>query len=382
MQKNKIALIIGASLLFGITACQPPADKTDPSDATSTSTQTATPPSTQPLIEAKTPKQLTTALVDSSADRLREQLICSKLDDNINAVDHTSKIESLRAVQRQLAACLPAADNAEVLQWLADYQVMYARFLQSDSSIDDEDFFTVMSNVEQGKSIAVAQLRKISPRARYLIGLIRSNADVSIRYMGANDFEFHHDLSAMADIFTPYLPDDQSEFIQRMAQDNQELFWFDAAIAFSFEELVERAVFWEDFMKRYPQSNFYNDAKALFDTYRYLLFFGSENTQWFDDDLRKFYIPADERLMMQLTERTDSQLAQDVQKLLVFMQQSDDERHQSYPVPDKDENDQKINAWQVTHYQLGQALAISSPWDSVRARNCLHGIICVDETSD
>ena len=86
--------------------------------------------------------------------------------------------------------------------------------------------------------------------------------------------------------------------------------------------------------------------------------------------------------MMQLTERTDSQLAQDVQKLLVFMQQSDDERHQSYPVPDKDENDQKINAWQVTHYQLGQALAISSPWDSVRARNCLHGIICVDETSD
>lgn len=382
MQKNKIALIIGASLLFGITACQPPADKTDPSDATSTSTQTSTPPSTQPLIEAKTPKQLTTALVDSSAERLREQLICSKLDDTINVIDNNSKIESIRAVQRQLTACLPAAENAEILQWLADYQAMYGRFLRSDNSLDDEAMFTVMSDIEQGKTIAVAQLKQVSPRVRYLIGLVRSNADVSIRYMGEGDFEFHHDLSAMANIFTPYISADQSEFIQRMAQDNQELFWFDAAIAFSFEELVERAVFWEDFMKRYPQSNFYNDAKALFDTYRYLLFFGSENTRWFDDDLRKFYIPADERLMMQLTERTDSQLAQDVQKLLIFMQQSDNERHQSYLVPDKDESGRKINAWQVTHYQLGQALAISSPWDTVIDRNCLHGIICVDETSE
>ena len=380
VQMNKTTLIIGANLLLGITACQPPSDKNDSSDTTSTSAQSVESPSTQPLVEAKTPKALTKALVKLSEKTLKEQLICTKLDDTINAIDNKSEIEDIHTVQRQIDACLPVADNAEILRWLEYYQAMYGRFLSADSSMDDEAFFTVMENVEQDGKLTVAQLKQVNPRVRYLISLVRSRADVSVRYMGEDHFEFHHDLSAMADMFTPYLPDDQSEFIQRMAQDNQEIFWFDTAIAISFEELVERAVFWEDFISRYPDSRFYDDANALLDTYRYLLFFGSENIQWIDDDIRKFYLLKDERLMMQLAERTDSQLAEDVQKLLVFMEQSDSERHQLYPVPDKDENGHKINEWEVAHYQLNKALDIPSVRDTVKDRNCLHGVICVDET--
>ncbi|AMN66507.1 hypothetical protein AK825_01170 [Psychrobacter sp. P11G5] len=377
---NKTTLIIGISLLLGITACQPPSDKTDSSDATSTSAQSVESPSTQPLVEAKTPKALTKALVKLSEKTLKVQLICTKLDDTINAIDNKSEIEDIHTVQRQIDACLPVADNAEILRWLEYYQAMYGRFLSADSSMDDEAFFTVMENVEQDGKLTVAQLKQVNPRVRYLISLVRSRADVSVRYMGEDHFEFHHDLSAMADMFTPYLPDDQSEFIQRMAQDNQEIFWFDTAIAISFEELVERAVFWEDFISRYPDSRFYDDANALLDTYRYLLFFGSENVRWIDDDIRKFYLLKDERLMMQLAKRTDSQLAEDVQKLLVFMEQSDSERHQLYPVPDKDENGHKINQWEVTHYQLNKALDIPSLRDTVKDRNCLHGVTCVVET--
>lgn len=380
VQMNKTTLIIGISLLLGITACQPPSDKTDSSDATSTSAQSVESPSTQPLVEAKTPKALTKALVKLSEKTLKVQLICTKLDDTINAIDNKSEIEDIHTVQRQIDACLPVADNAEILRWLEYYQAMYGRFLSADSSMDDEAFFTVMENVEQDGKLTVAQLKQVNPRVRYLISLVRSRADVSVRYMGEDHFEFHHDLSAMADMFTPYLPDDQSEFIQRMAQDNQEIFWFDTAIAISFEELVERAVFWEDFISRYPDSRFYDDANALLDTYRYLLFFGSENVRWIDDDIRKFYLLKDERLMMQLAKRTDSQLAEDVQKLLVFMEQSDSERHQLYPVPDKDENGHKINQWEVTHYQLNKALDIPSLRDTVKDRNCLHGVTCVVET--
>ena len=380
VQMNKTTLIIGANLLLGITACQPPSDKNDSSDTTSTSAQSVESPSTQPLVEAKTPKALTKALVKLSEKTLKEQLICTKLDDTINAIDNKSEIEDIHTVQRQIDACLPVADNAEILRWLEYYQAMYGRFLSADSSMDDEAFFTVMENVEQDGKLTVAQLKQVNPRVRYLISLVRSRADVSVRYMGEDHFEFHHDLSAMADMFTPYLPDDQSEFIQRMAQDNQEIFWFDAAIAISLEELVERAVFWEDFISRYPDSRFYDDANALLDTCRYLLFFGSENVQWIDDDIRKFYLLKDERLMMQLAERTDSQLAEDVQKLLVFMEQSDSERHQLYPVPDKDENGHKINEWEVAHYQLNKALDIPSLRDTVKDRNCFNGVICVDET--
>lgn len=381
MQKNKITLIIGASLLLGITACQPPSDKTDRSDATSTSSQTENSSSTQPLAEAKTPKALTKALVALSEKTLKEQLICSKLEDTINAIDNKSEIEDIHAVQHQLTACLPVATNAEALQWLEEYQAMYERFLSVDSAIDNSGFYALMRTMEEDQKITVAQLKEVSPRVRYLVSLIRSNSDVRVRYLGESDYEFHHDLMAMADVFTPYLPDDQSEFIQRMAQDNQALFWFDDAIAISFEELVKRAVFWEDFMNRYPQSSFYDDAKALLGMYRYILFSGSENIQWIDDDIRKFYLLRDERLMRQLAERTDSQLAQDVQKLSIFMEQSDSERLKRYPIPNKDDNGHEIDERNSAQYQLHKALDLSSPWTAIQDRNCLTGIICVDENA-
>lgn len=377
IQNKRISLIVGLSLLSGVTACQPPSDKAIPSETTSASVKAEKPPSTPSLAEAKTPKALTTALVALSEDTLTEQLICTKLHDSINAIDNKSKIENIHSVQRQIQACLPTASNAEILQWLADYQAMYQRFLQFDNPTDSAAFFTVMSHVEQGKKITVAKLKQVNPRVRYLIGLVMSRSDVSVRYLGEGDFEFHHDLTAMADIFSPYLPDDQSAFIQRMAKDNQAIFWFDAAIAFSFEALVERAVFWEDFIKRYPKSRFYTDAKALLNTYRYLLFFGSENTQWTDNDIRKFDNPADEQLMRQLAKRNDSELAQDVQKFFTFMQQSNTERQQRYPVPDKDENGHKINQWEVAHYQLDEALEIPSPWKEDN-KDCSTGILCID----
>lgn len=381
IHNKKVALMIGLSLLSGITACQPPSDKAIPSETTSASVQAEKPPSTPSLAEAKTPKALTSALVALSEDALTEQLICTKLHDSINAIDNKSKIENIHSVQRQIQACLPKASNAEVLEWLADYQAMYQRFLQFDNPTDSAALFTIMSHVEQGEKLTVAQLKQLNPRVRYLIGLVMSRSDVSVRYLGEGDFEFHHDLTAMADIFSPYLPDDQSAFIQRMAKDNQDIFWFDAAIAFSFDSLVERAVFWEDFIKRYPKSRFYTDAKDLLNTYRYLLFFGSENTQWTDDDIHQFDNPADERLMRQLAKRHDSELAQDVQKFFTFMQQSKAARQQQYPVPDKDENGHKINEWEVAYYQLDKALDIPSPWKADN-KYCSTGVLCIDNKTE
>ena len=376
IQNKKLPLIIGSSLVFALTACQPPADK-----ATSSEAQTTTLQNTTPVAEAKTPKELTKALVELSEETLKERLICSKLNDTISAIDNKSEIEDIHAVQHQLAVCLPVANNAEILQWLADYQEMYTRFLHIDSATDNSAFDALMRTIEQEQAITVAQLKEVNPRIRYLVSLIRSKSDVNVRYLGEGDYEFHHDLTAMADIFSPYLPEDQAAFIQRLAQDNQEIFWFDAAIAFSFDELVERAVFWEDFMHHYPQSIFYNDAESLFNSYRYLLFFGSENTQWTDKKMRNFYDSDNEQLMVKLAQRSNSKLAKNVQSFLIFMDQSDTERLKRYPIPNKDENGREIDERNITPYQLHKALDLSSPWTATLDRNCFNGIICVDKNA-
>ena len=362
--------------MFVLTACQPPSDK-----ATASEAQSTTPQSTTPVAEAKTPKELTKALVELSEETLKERLICSKLNDTINAINNKSEIEDIHAVQHQLTACLPVANNAEILQWLAEYQAMYTRFLNVDSAIDDSAFYDLMSSIEQGKKVSVTQLKAVNPHVRYLVSLIMSRSDVSVRYLGEGDYKFHHDLTAMADIFSPYLPKDQAAFIQRLAQDNQGVFWFDAAIAFSFEDLVERTVFWEDFIHRYPQSIFYNDAESLFNVYRYLLFFGSENTQWTDEEMREFYDSDNEQLMVQRAQRPNSKLAKNVQNFLIFMDQSDTERLKRYPIANKDENGREIDERNITPYQLHKALELSSPWTITQNRNCLNGIICMDDNA-
>ncbi|MGO2120207.1 hypothetical protein [Psychrobacter sp.] len=384
MQKNQVLLIVSSSLVFALTACQPPSDKTAPE----ADTQTTTDQSSQPLAEAKTPKELTKALVKLSEDTLKEQLICSKLEDTINTIDNKSEIENIHAVQHQLTACLPVADNTQILQWLTEYQAMYQRFLSVNSTnsinnvnsaTDNRALYALMRTIEQDQKITVAQLKEVSPRVRYLVSLIRSGSDVHVRYLGEGDYEFYHDLTAMADIFIPYLPEDQAAFVQRMAKDNQEIFWFDTAIAFSFEELVERTVFWEDFIKHYPQSIFYNDAESLFNMYRYLLFFGSENTQWTDKEIRNFYDSDNKRLLLKLAKRPNNELAKNVQDFFTFMEQSDAERLTQYPIPDKDENGGEIDERNITQYQLNEALNLSSPWIATQDRNCLTGIICVDK---
>lgn len=213
---------------------------------------------------------------------------------------------------------------------------------------------------------------------------MESNADVNVLYLGKGDYTFHHDLKAMADLFTPYLPKDQSAFIQRLATDNQSVFWHDATIAIPFDQVLERAIFWQDYIQRYPNGYAIEDAKSLFAIYRYLLFFGSENTQWTDDELREFRDPAQQQAINQLAQSANSQLAQDAQGLIDFMALSASQRQKKYPAPSKNDNGDKLDKRQKAKYQLAAALQIASPWQSDHKsdyKNCFTGIVCVDSST-
>jgi hypothetical protein len=381
MQKTTLALTMGASLLFAMSACQPPADMKETSDNSnpiSMPTQTVKEQNTQPLIEATTPKALTVALVALSEKQLTNKLVCTKLSDAMKDIDGKSKIEDIHGIQRQLEACLPMTDKVEILQWLKGYHALYGRFLGSTDYMDGADFYDVVETLEQGKKLSVKQLKTLTPRQRYLIELVENNADVSVLYIGEGTFIFHHNLKAMADLFTPYLPNDQVQFIQRMAIDNQDIFWNDAAVAVSFNEVVARAKFWEDYIQRYPKGYFRKDAKTLFITYRYVLFYGSDNTRWTDDSFREFDNKQDLQAIQQLAKRPNSILAQDAQKFLDFMVLTDKERQKKYPVPSKDDDGYKIEDWSIPRYQLATALPLSSPWQEGNNRDCLSSVICVD----
>ncbi|SLJ83460.1 hypothetical protein [Psychrobacter sp. DAB_AL43B] len=375
MQKTILSFTIGMSLLFTLSACQPK------SEAPEVEAKDSTDQIRQPSVN-KTPKP---AIADNSAVDAKTCLALSK---SMQKVDNTSKIEAIDALQKTLKACLPTASNTEVLNLLKDYQAMYERFLWDDSDINDEefnnDFFEVMSALEQNEKVPVESLKKMSPRVRYLIGLIQNDADVRVYNLGEGYYAFSHNLTAMADIFTPYLRQDQKAFIQRMAQDNQDTFWSDASVTTSFSELIERTVFWENYIKRYPNGYAIEDAKSLLDLYRYVLFFGSDNTQWTDDAIHELLEPDYRQNLLKLTKRPNSVLAKDAQLFLNFLSLTDSERQSKYPAPDTDEEGYEMSEWQIARYQLNEALQIPSIWgeNADNSRDCLNGVFCQDESSD
>lgn len=363
------------SLLFGITACQPQsAISNEPSE-----TEQITPAEQPKQAPITAPKSATasTAAVDAKT--------CLALSNAMQKVDNESNIEAIYAIQQTLKACLPTANNAEVLSLLKDYQAMYRRFLASDldSESDYETFNSAIYELYYGEGLSSAQLKTLASHDQYLVGLVKSDADISIYDEGEGYFSFTHNLKAMADIFTPYLREDQSAFIERLATDNQDSFWGDAAVTVTFDELVERAVFWEDYSKRYPNGYAVTDAKSLLDFYRRIMFFGSDNTQWTDDAMRKFIEPQDRQLMVKLARRPNSILAKDAQNFLNFLALSDDERQEKYPAPLLDYDGYEVSEWAAARYQLDKAMQIPSIWDDYpNSRDCMNGVFCQDSDSE
>ena len=369
LQFSWMTLGLATSLLFGVTACQP---------------QAATPPESNEVKTAQQPNQkaITAPKPATVSKPSVTAKTCLALSKSMQKIDDTSKIEDIYNIQQTLKTCLPTANNAEVLTLLDSYQAMYNRFLGIDIYMDDESFGAIAEALEQGKKVPVQPLEATSPRIQYLVKLVESKADVSVLYLGEGNYTFHHSLQAMADIFTPFIQPDQKYFIDKLAKDNQDIFWNDGRIAVPFEELINRAVFWESYTNQYQNSHFIQDAKALLIMYRRVLFSGLENTQWTDDDIRKFYDPADDQAILQLAKRPNSVLAQDAQTLLKFMAISDDERQQLYPVPKSDEEGHEIQDWKKGRYQLEQASSIPSPWQENNGKDCFSSIICVDYNAE
>ena len=116
------------------------------------------------------------------------------------------------------------------------------------------------------------------------------NYDFDILDIGEGYYTIRLNPNYLVKHFAPTLPHADQVFIKAIAQQNQEQFYYDATIDISWQELGERAIFWENYHKKYPDAYFAKDANVLANYYVYYFLHGMGNSMtvnYFDEQENK-----------------------------------------------------------------------------------------------
>lgn len=292
-------------------------------------------------------------------DRLEKgPVVCGRLDARMQAVDAKTDIGTLHHINDDLKSCVKNASNEQLLTWIVHHADMYHQFTALTEADENVDFYELAMNYQGGK-VNVSQFKQLTPRVKYLAQQL-GNSEITLYDEGEGYFSFWYKLSTTVDIFDPSLPSDQASYLKRMAKENQQAFLMDAAIVWSYDELIEAIIFWENFTKQYPNSKLARLAKERADFYQYFLFFGSDNTRWTDDAITK--IDDDKlSLLKKVAIQPNSEFANRAKRFINFLAMTKKLRNQAYPVFMLDEDNRPKEDWQLAHEQLDKALAIPEP---------------------
>ena len=95
-------------------------------------------------------------------------------------------------------------------------------------------------------------------------------------------------------IFKDYVTDDYREYLEISYKENEDPYFTDGSILVSYDEIADRLLTWENFLKKYPNSDLAEIANEKCNIYRRIYILGSDNSPtreggWENNEL--FYIP-------------------------------------------------------------------------------------------
>ena len=341
--------------------------------------------------KAKDPEKTSSDQI--SIENKNAQFQCDQLTADMHKITIANKLEDLEKINSRLKACVKGSDNQQQLEWVNDSTQMYDRFLYDASqhtedqnlalqdygySLASEDENQKPSNKENIKG-DITLFKKLNPHDQYLIKN-QGRAYIDFQYIGEGIYRYRRNPQYLVDLVAPSLPQDQREFMERMAKDNQEIFFNDGAITVSWKEVIERALFWESYIKKYPEGHFTEDAESLFNSYKYFIFLGTANTPVSDDFNGVQSIDKDALAeIKKLSQHKSTSLSEPAKAFLKFIDMPTQKRNQEIKVEAVDAAGEVKHEYEITLDQLHQYLNLSSPWvEHDTAKDCYTDAICLD----
>ena len=111
-------------------------------------------------------------------------------------------------------------------------------------------------------------------------------AETEVRIMEVPNYYYN--------IFKDYVTDDYREYLEITYKENEEPYFTDGSILVPYDKIADRLLTWENFLKKYPNSDLAEIANEKCNTYRRIYILGSDNSPtreggWENNEL--FYIP-------------------------------------------------------------------------------------------
>ena len=111
-------------------------------------------------------------------------------------------------------------------------------------------------------------------------------AETEVRIMEVPNYYYN--------IFKDYVTDDYREYLEITYKENEEPYYTDGSILVPYDKIADRLLTWENFLKKYPNSDLAEIANEKCNTYRRIYILGSDNAPtreggWENNEL--FYIP-------------------------------------------------------------------------------------------
>lgn len=219
----------------------------------------------------------------------------------------TSFIKRKGEVQQQLESVSPEEANALYEAYTKENAKALLTIEEAERHFLDNYYGYFYTNESREKPVHDSINQKIN---------LLKKAGLEVWDIGEGMVEIRAIPEFYRDLFGNYVTEEYREFISMNAEEDKVLWAADAGIGISWEELGERVINWENFVRKYPDSKLADRAKANYRLYQYSYLFGMDNTPTYDYQANTLYPENAEEFNRFIKEYPESPTAKIAQQML------------------------------------------------------------------
>jgi hypothetical protein len=303
--------------------------------------------------------------------------MCKNLKKSMLEINNQRTTFALEEINQDLKVCLPLLKLREQKELMELSGTMYDNFLQVERTPQQQLAFEQYAfDMAQHPTIQQSHFEQFSLRDQYLIKH-QGQAYIELMDQGEGMLAYRRSPQYLAIVFAPYMPEAEKAFMTELAQQNTQVPFLDGALTIDPQEIVIRALFWENYLQQYPRSSYRHDAEYLLQMYTHFLFKGMNNSPVSESYNDQNAINSSSLFeIKKLAKLKHSHLSWQAQRFLQFLELSEQQRNAQIPVQLSPQQKQSGQSNLQTLKQLDQFLDLRE-LNTRSPRDCFRDAICL-----